>query len=127
MEIAIKDIMRVAIAFWQNCISPVFDVSESILLIDVVNNQVTQSEIINVEPDLPFKRAKKLSDVGAEVLICGAISRSHAMAVWGQNIEIISYVFGPMEEILRSYINGQLQDGCGGQQKRKRHRRGKRN
>lgn len=104
--------MRVAISIWQNCISPVFDVAENILLIDIVDNQVASSTSVGLGSDQPFTRAKILSDWGVSVLICGAISQTLKMAVSGQNIEIISYVFGPLETILSAYINGQLQDGC---------------
>ena len=123
--------MRVAISYWQNCIAPVFDVSQSILLVDVINNQVTDSTIAVLDSDLPFTRANKLSDWGVEILVCNAISQASKMAVAGQNIEIISYVFGPLEDILQAFSSGQLKDGgndalqvCrkGPQRKRRRHR-----
>ena len=102
--------MRVAISYWQNCIAPVFDVSENMLLIDIVNNQVTRSVSTNLESGLPFVRAKNLSEWDIDVLLCGAISQTSRMAVVGQNIKIISYVFGSWEDTLLLFINGQLKD-----------------
>lgn len=124
--------MRLAISYWQNCIAPVFDVSENLLLIDIVNNQVTKSVSAGLDSVLPFMRAKKLSDLEVDVLICGAISQTLTMAVSGQDIKIISYVFGHWEDILQRYINGQLSDGNDdafpvfkkGQQRKRRRNRG---
>lgn len=118
--------MRIAISYWQNCISPVFDFSEHLLLIDIVDNQVTQSASTGLDSDLPFTRAKKLSELGIELLICGAISQTLKMAVSGQNIEIVSYVFGPLENILTAFINGQLRnenDDVFPVQQRRRHQK----
>ena len=104
--------MIIAISYWQNCIAPVFDVSESLLIVDMEDNLVKRYTSVRLDYDLPFARARELLDSEVEVLICGAISQTLKMAVSGQNIEIISYVFGPWEMILSAYINGQLQDGC---------------
>lgn len=103
--------MRVAISYWQNCIAPVFDVSENMLLIDIVNNQVTGSVSTNLDSGLPFLRAKNLSEWDVDVLLCGAILQTSRMAIAGQNIKIISYVFGSWEDTLLLFINGQLDDG----------------
>jgi len=125
-------VMRVAISYWQNCIAPVFDVSENMLLLDIVNNQVTRSVYTNLDSGLPFVRAKNLSEWDIDVLLCGAISQTSRMAIAGQNIKIISYVFGSWEDTLLLFINGQLDHGyddimpvCknGRHRKRRRNRR----
>ena len=124
--------MRVAISYWRNCIAPVFDVSENVLLIDIVNKQVTHSVSNGWDSGLPFLRAKNLSEWEVDVLICGAISQTSRMAIAGQGIKIISYVFGSWEDTLVLFINGQLDDGyddimpvCknGRHRKRRRNRR----
>lgn len=98
------------------------------MLVDIVNGNVTESATINLDAELPFDRAKKLKDLEVEVLICGAVSQTYVMALWAENIEVISCAFGPADEILSSYLKGDLMDGSGcGRQKRRRHRRGGRN
>ncbi len=121
--------MRVAISYWRNCIAPVFDVSENVLLIDIVNNQVTHSVSNSLDAGLPFLRAKNLSEWEVDVLICGAISQTSRMALAGQDVKIISYVFGSWEDALVRFINGQLDDDydgimpvCKNGRHRKRHR-----
>lgn len=101
------------------------------MLADVVNKQLMHLTIASLDSDLPFTRATMLSGWGVEILVCGAISRASKMAVEGQNIELISYVCVPLEDILQAFINGQLKDGGndtsrvgrnGRQRKRQRHR-----
>ena len=117
--------MRAAKSLWENCISPVFDVSKYFLLIDISDSAVTQLITLRFESALPFDRAEKLAEWETKVLICGAISQTYAMAVQAKNIEIISNDFGPVEEVLHMYVNGHYYDDCAGKQKRKRHRRGR--
>ncbi|MDD3890121.1 MAG: hypothetical protein PHT79_07805 [Syntrophomonadaceae bacterium] len=100
--------MIIAISYWQNCIAPVFDVSESLLIVDMEDNLVKRYTSVRLDYDLPFARARELLDSEVEVLICGAISQTLKMAVSGQNIKIISNVFGPLDNILLRYINGDL-------------------
>ena len=100
--------MIIAISYWQNCIAPVFDVSESLLIVDMEDNLVKRYTSVRLDYDLPFTRARELLDSEVEVLICGAISQTLKMAVSGQNIKIISNVFGPLDNILLRYINGDL-------------------
>jgi predicted Fe-Mo cluster-binding NifX family protein len=121
---AMYNVMRIAISFWQNCIAPVFDYSKNLLLIDIVNNSVVSSEAVCLEIELPFQRAEELSRLATEVVICGAISRTQAMALLGKNIGIISDISGSLEEVISLFIRGQLANGCMGRQQRHRHRRG---
>lgn len=103
--------MRLAISYWQNYISPVFDFSENMLLIDIINDQITHSETTSLDSNMPFGRAQILSDWGVDVLICGAISQTSRMVIAAKDIRIISYLFGSWEDALVSFINGQLDDG----------------
>ncbi len=117
-------VMRIAISCWQNCIAPVFDYSNNLLLVDIVDNNVISSEAVRIEIELPFQRAEELSRWATEVLICGAISRTQAMALQGRNIKIISDISGSLEEIISLFIRGQLTDSGMMGQHRHRRRRG---
>jgi len=66
--------MRIAIAHWTGRISPVFDVSDHLLLIDIEGRQEQRREDIKLMSDNPLERAKELSELGVEILICGSIS-----------------------------------------------------
>jgi len=100
--------------YWQpyleSCISPVFDAAERLLLADIENGRM-QRDTVELDISGPFCRARELSGLGVDVLICGAISRTMEIVLIGKKIQVIGFVYGPVEEILMAFIDGQLSDG----------------
>jgi predicted Fe-Mo cluster-binding NifX family protein len=100
--------MKIAIPVWNDCVSSAFDFAHRLLLIDVENgSEISRSEISLSQESIPQK-AGRLKDLRVDVLICGAISRSLAFLVAASEIEILPYVLGPVDEILKAYLAGQL-------------------
>jgi predicted Fe-Mo cluster-binding NifX family protein len=118
--------MRVAIAVWNDRISPVFDTSSRLVLVDVEQGTEQSRRIVEVGADsFPTQRARWLMELEVNVLICGAISRVLAELVSASGVVVIPWVSGPAEEVLRAYLRKRLSDsrwrmpGCRG---RWRHR-----
>ena len=117
--------MKVAIAHWQGRVSPVFDVAGNVLLVDVADGRENARENVDVGASLPQARANLLASRGADVLICGAISKPLEAALATAGIEVISQTWGEVERVLAASITGQwsreafLMPGC-----RVRRRRG---
>ena len=102
--------MRIAISFWMERVSPVFDVSKHLLLVDVENsNEFKRYNKTIVETDL-ISRAHYIEDLGVKVLICGAISRSMKLILHAKGIDVIGQVCGNIEEILQAFLKGSLSD-----------------
>ena len=118
--------MKIAIPVWQGRISPVFDSSRRILLLDVEAGRVLARSEAQIGGELPQERARRLSELGAEVLVCGAISRPLAELVAQAGICLIPFIAGEVEEVLRAYLEERLQSaeflmpGCCGQRQRAR-------
>ncbi len=123
--------MKIAIPIWNGCVSSAFDFAHRLLLIDVENgSEISRSEISLSQESIPQK-AGRLKDLRVDVLICGAISRSLAFLVAASEIEILPYVLGPVDEILKAYLAGQLGQSkfampCSWPGARKGFRRGRR-
>jgi predicted Fe-Mo cluster-binding NifX family protein len=118
--------MRVAIATWNDRVSPVFDTSSRLLVLDVEHDAVRDRRVVEMGADtFPAQRAQRLTELGVNVLICGAISRLLAGFVSATGIVVIPWVSGPVEGVLRAYLLKRLSDsrwkmpGCRG---RWRHR-----
>lgn len=118
--------MRVAIAVWNDRVSPVFDTSSRLLLVDVEQETEQVRRTVEVGTDsFPTQRARRLAELGVNVLICGAISRMLAGFVSAAGVIVIPWVSGPVEGVLRAYLMKRLSDsrwrmpGCRG---RWRHR-----
>jgi len=102
--------MKIAIPHWQGRVSPVFDVSDGLLVIDIKDGrQVRRESIILCRSD-PFARAKEVADLGAEVLLCGAVSHVLERALMGAGVEVFSFICGDLEAVLDAFLRGQLDD-----------------
>lgn len=100
--------MKIAIPIWNDCVSSAFDFAHRLLLIDIQNGSETKRSEISLSQEPIPQRATRLKTLGVDVLICGAISRSLASLVAASGIEVLPYVLGPVDEILKAYLIGQL-------------------
>ena len=119
--------MRLAIPVWNDRVSPVFDTAGRLLLLDLADGVERGRQVVEVaQASSPAERAKRLAELGVNVLVCGAISRPLAGCVSAAGIAIVPWVAGPVEEVLRAYLVGKLSEprwrmpGCGA--RRQRHR-----
>jgi predicted Fe-Mo cluster-binding NifX family protein len=129
-------IMNLAITTWDGWVSPVLDVAKRLLLVSVEGGQVRARTEADLEERLPAARARRIADLGVQVLICGALSQPLEAALSSAGVRVIPQTCGPVEEVLRAFLAGQLRDeaflmpGCCGRRRRFRggrrgaHRRG---
>ena len=129
--------MRIAIPILDSCVSPAFDFSRRLLLVEFEDGREARRSEAVLVPESSVQRAGRLRDLEVNTLICGALSRDLARSVTGAGIEILAYVSGPIDEVLKAYITGQLADprfalpGCwpgarNGFRRRQRRCRGRR-
>lgn len=101
--------MKVAIPHWQGRVSPVFDVAGRVLVVEFLDGVEHSRREIDLDVDAPQLRAAGLARAGADVLICGAISRSMQLAVSAAGIELIPQTCGGIEQVLAAFAGGRLQ------------------
>jgi len=100
--------MRLAIPHWQNRVSPVLDVAGTLLLADVDYGVETGRHNIAMEEGSPLIRAKQIEALGANVLICGAVSWPLERALITAGIEVIPQICGDIDQVLHAFLEGQL-------------------
>ncbi|MCP4350275.1 MAG: hypothetical protein GY795_32785 [Desulfobacterales bacterium] len=100
--------MKVAVAVWKERISPVFDVSGQILVLDIENKAVTRKTEEKILCDNPVRRVCRLAELNVQTLICGAVSQSLANILDAYGIETISFIAGNADEVIDAYLNGIL-------------------
>jgi predicted Fe-Mo cluster-binding NifX family protein len=117
--------MNVAMAVWQERISPVFDVSRSLRVVRISPEGKEESrEEIGIDLAYPSQRVTLLMDLQTEVLICGAVSAPLAEMIVAAGIQLIPFVAGEAEEVLGVFLRGELpspaytQPGCCGRRRR---------
>lgn len=100
--------MKLALTVWENRISPVFDCAQTVLIVDITGDMAKDKYLEPFRDESPFSRATKLSELGVNVLVCGAVSDSFANVIETYGIKIISFVAGRVDEVLDAYLTGGL-------------------
>lgn len=119
--------MNVAIPTLEARVSPVFDVAQMVVLVELDGDRELRRQTLPLHSQDVTRRVAELSQLGVQVLICGAISRPLEATLVAAGIRVIPQTCGPVEEVLRAYVAGQLNDraylmpGCCGGRRRRWH------
>jgi len=125
--------MRVAVPDWEGRVSPVFDVAKQVLLVDLGHPDNGNRRWETLGTALPHERARRLAELGVQVLVCGAISWPLEALLAAAGIRVVPLICGEVEEVVRAFRDGTLENerfmmpGCCGkrqQARRRRHRGG---
>ena len=131
--------MKAALTVWDGRMAPVFDVSREALVLTIENGAITSRSIENIETPMAPLKLERLTDLGIQTLVCGAITEplQHELSVRG--VKVIGFVAGEIDEVVKSLLDGTLptralsMPGCcgrqnrlrGGQGRGRRHRHGR--
>lgn len=66
--------------------SPVFDVARNLVVVSAKDGQTEGREEMGLRTADPFLRVQELKNLGVDVVICGAISRSYETALSAKGI-----------------------------------------
>ena len=122
--------MRLAVPDWQGRVSPVFDVAEQVLLVDLDGPPESSQRMKPLGSTAPHDRARRLAELGVDVIVCGAISWPLESLLTTGGIRVIPLVCGEVEEVVRAFREGTLEDerfampGCYRKRQQVRNRRG---
>jgi len=123
--------IRISIPIWSERVSPVFDVAKRLLIVDVGSTgEAGRREEYVSETDI-LSKARRVTELGVDVLICGAISRPLEVLLASAGIHVISYTCGLAEDVLHAFIAGRLNEsrfsmpGCCGRRRQFQGRYGR--
>ena len=123
--------MRIALPVFHSRISPVFDAARSLLTVDAEAAEETRRSEYRLCGLSLIERAKLLSDLGVEVLICGAITAPLLHMVRQHEIGVLPHIVGDIDKVIAAYLTGGLRaprfamPGCCGRRQRRRFRGGR--
>lgn len=109
--------MKLAITVWDERISPVYDSAHTLLIAQLRNRKISNISYQSFDPASEWS-GDELELMGIDVLICGAISSSHAAMIEAKNIELLPFITGNVSRVLESYASGSqlvpefLMPGC---------------
>ncbi len=119
--------VKVAFAYWEKRIAPVFDTARDIHIIEVESGKIIGESLGSLIEVMPSARVLRLAELGIGTLICGAISGTMHKLIEAYGIQVISFVAGDTKDVIHAWLNGDIHDGlfcmpgCG-QGNRHRHR-----
>jgi len=124
--------MMIVLPIHGDRISPVLDTARSFALVTAgADGRLARKEVLIADADLVLK-AKRIAELGAEVLICGALSWPLEAMLTTAGLRVIPNTCGPLDEVAAAYFAGDLTErafllpGCPGRRHRHRHRHGRR-
>lgn len=123
--------MKAAFTVWDGRIAPVFDVSREALVLTVEDGTAVARTTENIEAPTPSLKIDRLTELGIQTLVCGAITEPlhHELSIRG--VKIIGFVAGDLDEVVESLLAGRLPNrvlsmpGCCGRKRRFRGGRGR--
>ncbi len=99
---------RIAVPVWADYICPVLDFARSILVVDMAGVKEQSRESFPCSPSPPIWLPNRMSELGVEVIICGALSYELLRLLQMKNITIIPYIQGNVHEVFNAYWAGTL-------------------
>jgi predicted Fe-Mo cluster-binding NifX family protein len=100
--------MKLGIPIWEGKVSPVFDTATTLMVLEMEERR-ERSRSKNLLQDQDFgRRCFRIQGLGVEVLICGAISRQLYDVLTAAGIEVIPWISGQAEHVLKAYMDGTL-------------------
>jgi predicted Fe-Mo cluster-binding NifX family protein len=103
-----KDVIRIAIPIFGSRISPRFDCSHRISLLDIKRRRIIGRREIDVSQLHPLSLMNRLYDLRTDTVICGGISNRDYHGLSNAGIRVIPLVFGEVEEVVKAFLNGDL-------------------
>ncbi len=124
--------MKVAFSIWNGRISPLFDTSTSLWLVDVKEGELSGGDKVYFASEDPGARVGRLAELGVEELVCGAISKPLSDMLAASGIKTHSFIGGELDTVCAAYLAGTLMDPslslpgcCRGNRARSRRRCGR--
>ncbi len=102
--------VRIAVPIWKGRISPVLDVAERLLVVDVDAGREVSRSLEEVGPGLLPQRVRRLSDLGVEVVICGTVSRPMVNMLSALRITVFPCMRGDVDKVIRSVVSDGVPD-----------------
>lgn len=100
--------MKIAISIYNGNVSNVFDFAPRLMVFEFEGGKEIDRFAILLDRQFLPQRVGELAKHGIDVLICGAISRRLAGMVVASGVELLPYVTGRVDDVLRAYLVGQL-------------------
>lgn len=102
----------IALPVFGERISPLLDEARKFSVITVNNDTIVERTIVEIDEQSPFIRIERLKEMGATVIICGAVSETLARFIVERELHLYSWLTGTIDEIVEDYIHNTMPHSC---------------
>jgi predicted Fe-Mo cluster-binding NifX family protein len=121
----------IAIPVWEDRVSTTLDFAQAMLVVVAEGRRDVSRREVRFSATTPAGTVHTLQELGADILLCGAVSAPLARALTEAGIRVVPYVAGDVDRVLAAFLCGRIDDprylqpGCRpGVRRRWRHRCG---
>jgi len=100
--------MKIAIPIWNGRVSPVMDTASQLLILKIQNGREMSRSVLPIPKMDIIQRARFITNVEIDLLICGALSRPFENALSHHGLSIYPWIKGDIDEIITAYLKGNL-------------------
>jgi predicted Fe-Mo cluster-binding NifX family protein len=93
---------------WEGRISPVLDVAGRFLVIHFENGREISRQEFLVGPTSSASLVNKMEEMGAEVLVCGAVSQPLACQLAQVGVRVLPFICGDVETVVQALLANTL-------------------
>lgn len=98
--------MNIAITIWGNRISPVFDASQMLLIVEIVDGGIDSKRVVTFQPTQFGRFIELLRQHEVQVLVCGAICAVAIVRLESIGIRVAPFLTGEFDRVLEQYVAG---------------------
>jgi predicted Fe-Mo cluster-binding NifX family protein len=99
---------RLAVSIWEGRVSPVFDVCREVIIVDTQDGALHEQRSLVFSTADPVGKIGRLTALGVDTLICGAISARVKFIAEMENIRVLAFIAGEMVDVLNAYVKDGL-------------------
>jgi len=103
--------MKIAIPAFDSKVSPRFDTSQELVLLEVIDGNVINQERQPLQTYSVSEKIRTLLEQGVDTLICGGIDRLSRQQLGFNRIEVYSWVTGEIEDAVSCFLRNGLNSG----------------
>lgn len=104
--------MKLAIPRFGEVVAPCFEYSATIAIFTIERRRIVEQIDFRLQSREALDRVRLLRDQGVSTLICGGVHAFFEHLLVDHGIQVMSWVSGNVDELLRRFLAGELTPGA---------------
>jgi predicted Fe-Mo cluster-binding NifX family protein len=103
--------VKIAIPRFDEVVAPCFEYCATMAIFNVEGTDIVSQIDVPIRSQKAFDRIRLMRDHEVETVICGGVQEIYEDMLNANNINVVSWVSGNVEDLLHSFLQGTLVPG----------------